>query len=340
MSSASAVTSPLTIAVVKPCCIGDCVMALPAIESLARAFPFAHIHAFTGRHSAPVFRASEFISRVYVAPDQLTPSRVPGLAWNLRTAGHDWVVVLDRSRLVTAAARSANPARLVTVPRTKNETRHETDLYLDAVAAAGVRTITDIPSLAPDEESHAAAAKALAGVQRPYAVIQPGGAENPGATMLDKRWQAGRYSAVARNLAERGITTVLTGSAGDAELCESIARAAGGYSLSLAGKVDLMGTAAVIEGASLYLGSDTGVSHIAAAVGTPSIVIFGPTNPLRYAPRGVSVVILAPQRSRTLPDVDLRKASTDNNRPTTSEVTVESVIEEFDRLLHADSSRP
>lgn len=313
-------------------------MALPAIESLARAFPFAHIHAFTGRHSAPVFRASEFINQVYLMPDQLTPSRVPGLAWNLRTAGHDWIVVLDRSRLVVAAARSANPARLVTIPRGKDQLLHEIDVYLSAVETAGVRPASDVPKLTlPDEARDEARREVLADTAGRYAVIHPGGAENPGVSMVDKRWPQDRYAQVVTALEQRGIRTVLTGGPSDIELCERIF-ASGDSTTSVTGQLDLMGTTAVIEGADLYLGADTGVSHLAAAVGTPAIVIFGPTNPERYAPRGENVVVLAPEKSRSLPDADLRKIRANDDRPGTSEITVEAVLAEVDRLLEPGGS--
>ena len=104
---------------------------------------------------------------------------------------------------------------------------------------------------------------------------------------------------------------------------------------SLASRLDLKGTTAVIERATLYVGTDTGVSHLAAATGTPSVVIFGPTNPERYAPRGRAVEILAPEASRRLPDIDLRKSQRSSHRPRTTEITVEVVTHAIDRLLPA-----
>lgn len=329
-----AADAPLTIAIVKPCCIGDCVMALPAIESLAAAFPFAHIHAFTGRHSAPVFRASEHVSRVYITPDQLSASRVAGMAWNLRTAGHDWIVVLDRSRWVKSAARAAAPSRLITVSGGSDATDHEIDVYLNAVRSAGVTISSTVPRIVPSDEARESASHALNGVDSEYAVLHPGGAENPGTTMPDKRWPVERFAAIAGQLAKRGIRPVLSGGSSDRALCEELmSMAPESKCLNLAGSLDLMSSAAVVEKARVYLGADTGISHLAAAVGTPSVVIFGPTNPLRYAPRGERVAILAPEASIHVPDVDLRKKAFAPNLPSTSEVTVERVSSAIDRAL-------
>lgn len=334
MNAQAAESSPLTIAIVKPCCIGDCVMALPAIQSLAAAFPLAHIHAFAGRHSAPVFRASEHVSRVYLSPDQLSASRLPGMAWNLRTAGHDWIVVLDRSRWLIAAARSAAPSRLVKLSSPRSTPRHEIDVYLDALRAVGVRTPFDTPHLTPGSDARESAAAALGNMTHEFVVLQPGGAENPGAIMLEKRWPTGHYVRLARTLAERGLRPVLTGGPTDVDLCGQIANDIADLKpMILAGRLDIMTTAAVIEKASLYIGADTGISHLAAAAGTPSIVIFGPTNPLRYAPRGDHTRILSPSASRTLADVDLRKVTEMTGRPSTAEVSVEHVIDACNSLM-------
>jgi heptosyltransferase II len=336
--SAPASSVPLTIAIVKPCCIGDCVMALPAIESLASAFPFAHIHAFTGRHSAAVFRASKHISRVYLTPDQFTAGRVAGLAWNLRTAGHDWIVVLDRSRWVLAAAKSATPPRLVSLPRVKNSPVHETDVYLAALETVGVKSATTVPRLEPDEDSRLSANAVLNGLDRPFAVLHPGGAENPGTNMTDKRWPLERYASVMNHFTNRGIRIVLTGSKAEAGLCRHLAeQAETGSCLNLAGEVDLMTSVAVVEKAAVYLGADTGMSHLAAAVGTPTVVIFGPTNPRRYAPRGDKVVILADDESYRLPDTDLRKARSAASLPRTSQVTVNDAVNAIEGLIGSGS---
>jgi heptosyltransferase II len=332
--SAPAASVPLTIAVVKPCCIGDCVMALPAIESLASAFPFAHIHAFSGRHSAAVFRASDHISRVYLMPDQLTAARVPGLAWNLRTAGHDWIVVLDRSRWVIAAAKSSTPPRLVTFPKSKPGIMHEVDVYLAAVESVGVKPTTRVPRLEPDEESRTAATKLLQALKPPFAVLHPGGAENPGMSMIDKRWPVEHYGNLMRHLIEEGIRCVLTGGHADAGLCRRLAeQTEEGSCLNLAGELDLMASVAVVERASVYVGADTGMSHLAAAVGTPTVAMFGPTNPNRYAPRGRQVTVLASDASYRLPDKDLRRVRETTEMPLMSEITVESVFSAVEELL-------
>lgn len=340
MNAQTAESAPLTIAVVKPCCIGDCVMTLPAIDALARAFPYAHIHAFAGRHSAPVFHASEHVSRVYLSPDALTASRTAGMAWNLRTAGHDWIVVLDRSRWLITAARMAAPHKLVTLPPAKRQLRHEIDVYLDALRAVGIRTPNTSPRVVPTDEARQAAATVVEDIGQRFVVLQPGGAENPGTSMFDKRWPADRFRELALQLARRGLRPVLTGGPADQSLCDGIADTIRELDpIVTAGRLDLISTASLIERGRLYVGPDTGVSHLAAAVGTPSVVIFGPTNPLRYGPRGDRVAILSPDASRDLHDVDLRKPGATSGRPSTAEVSVDDVLAACDGLLADAASK-
>lgn len=151
--------------------------------------------------------------------------------------------------------------------------------------------------------------------------------------MLDKRWPPEHFAEIADRLAARGIHTVLTGGSGDIETCSQVAGLTSTPMTNLAGSLDLMATTAVIESAAVYVGGDTGMSHLAAAVGSPAVVIFGPTNPERYAPRGERVEILALEDSRSLPDLDLRKPNAAADRPSTSLVTVDDVDRAIERVI-------
>jgi len=107
---------------------------------------------------------------------------------------------------------------------------------------------------------------------------------HPGASVPERRWPADRFTAVADALAARGLQVVLTGTAGERGLTAGVAAGMAAPALDLAGKTDLGVGAAVIASARLLVCNDTGVSHIAAAVGTPSVVISTDDNPARWAP--------------------------------------------------------
>src|SRR5262249_19792738 len=107
---------------------------------------------------------------------------------------------------------------------------------------------------------------------------------HPGASAAARRWPAGRFAAVAGWLGRQGWRVVLTGTAGEAGLTAAVARAAGVPALDLAGRTDLGMAAALRGGARLLVCNDTGVSHLAAAVRTPSVVVSTGDNPARWAP--------------------------------------------------------
>jgi ADP-heptose:LPS heptosyltransferase len=111
-----------------------------------------------------------------------------------------------------------------------------------------------------------------------YAVI------HAGASVPERRWPPERFALVARRLCARGLQVVLSGSSGEAPLSRLVAEAAGVESIDLAGKTDLGTLAALLAGARLLVANDTGVAHLAAALRTPSIVIFGNADVERWAP--------------------------------------------------------
>jgi ADP-heptose:LPS heptosyltransferase len=172
------------------------------------------------------------------------------------------------------------------------------------------------------------------------ALLHPGGAENPGSTMHGKRWPPDRFVSLARELTRRDMTVFLSGAAGDRELVLGIARdAALPESRALAGRADLPTTTAILERAALYVGPDTGISHLAAAVGAPTVAIFGPTNPRRYRPLGAAVSVVAPPASWDLPDVDLRRSRPSAAAVATERVAVDEVIAACEAVLAVRTDR-
>ena len=106
---------------------------------------------------------------------------------------------------------------------------------------------------------------------------------HPGAAAPSRRWPAGRWAAVVRALADRGHRVVVTGVPAERGLCAGVA---GAYARAedWCGRLDLCGLAERVASARLLLCGDTGVAHLATAVGTPSVLLFGPTDPARWGP--------------------------------------------------------
>lgn len=168
--------------------------------------------------------------------------------------------------------------------RPYDRTRHEVERCL-RVTDDGLRLIGAQPAQPTSElefrlyESERAEAEALL-TERGLAGKRFV-AVHPGSHLPDRRWPADRFAALAARLAEAGLNVVVTGTADEAELA---ARVAAGNGVSIAGKLSLGGLGALLERSAGIVTNDTGVSHLAAAVKAPSVVVFMASDPHRWAP--------------------------------------------------------
>jgi len=102
-----------------------------------------------------------------------------------------------------------------------------------------------------------------------------------------KQWDLDRFAAAGRRLAAEGMTIILTGSAADRPLVDAVrTHLPSAQVVDAAGDLDLLELAALVRELDVLVTGDTGPMHVAAAVGTPIVAIFGPSDPARYAPRG------------------------------------------------------
>ena len=139
------------------------------------------------------------------------------------------------------------------------------------------------PQLRVPAQSHARAAQLLAGHDRRGPLV----GLNPGAGRSVKEWPPERFARAAADLAARDrATIVLLGSAAERPLGEAVRKHVGNDVplIDLVGRTPLVDLAAVLERIQVLVTGDTGPMHLAAAVGTPVVGIFGPTDPARYAP--------------------------------------------------------
>ncbi len=169
--------------------------------------------------------------------------------------------------------------------------RHTADHCTDLLKPLGI-TRENVPldlHLPEAAVAEAAALRANAGVTGPYAVIHAGTARP------EKYWLPDRWAEIARFLlAEYGLPSILTGASSPDEKdhLAAIAGAAGNACVDLSGRSDLIGLAAMIQGAKVFCGVDTAAMHLADATGTPCAALFGPTNPFHWRPRHTASVVL------------------------------------------------
>jgi len=132
----------------------------------------------------------------------------------------------------------------------------------------------------PADREAAAQVLATVGGRRPYVVI------HPGAGAAVKLWEPASWAVVARGLHERGATVLVTGGPGEEALTAAVVAAAGGVAVDLGGRTSFGVLAGLLAQADLVLGPDSGPLHLAVAVGTPTIHLFGPADPVLFGPWG------------------------------------------------------
>lgn len=304
--------------VLKPCCLGDALMATPALHALRRGLPQAHIAVGVGSWSRPALEGNPDIDELIDTGmvgirGRYSLADVVALVRQLRRDRFDAALVLDRSPVVASLPWLAGiPWRAgldsrgrgfalqarVRVPR--RGIRHEVDLYLDVVRAVGLpvehtpeaRRLRFVPAPATCAEvDQLVRALGLAG-RRPLVVIHPGGGANPGMTLALKRWPAERFGQLAARLeGELGATVLLVGARSDQDICMRVletACRAGGTPVDLCARLSFGQLGALAARCDLYIGNDAGTTHLAAAAGAPVLALFGPSAPYTYGPTAPS----------------------------------------------------
>jgi ADP-heptose:LPS heptosyltransferase len=116
---------------------------------------------------------------------------------------------------------------------------------------------------------------------------------NPATSWITKNWPSEYYAVLANLLIKNHkAKIILLGAPSDMQLVNNIMSGISQPVINLAGKTNLKELAAIVQNSNLFIGGDTGPLHIAAAVGTPTISVFGPTDPRIYTPEGEGHIAL------------------------------------------------
>jgi len=282
--------------------VGDAVLTLPAIAALNRRFPRAEIAVLAKPWAAGLFAGQSAVDRVVLYQAEGSHRGLRGrwaLARELARERFDLAVLFPNSLDAVIVPWLARIPRRVgyrtdgrgllltqVVARSgRSAERHQVFRYLDLARSLGADGET-IPRLAVGVEAGREADRLLQdlGVETGEACI----AVNPGSVYGSaKRWPAGRFAAVADALAETHQARVLLiGSTRERDVLEAMAGRMCRPPIRLGGRTDLATLAAVLKRARLLLSNDTGAMHVAAAVGTPVLAVFGPTDADATGPLG------------------------------------------------------
>ncbi|ARP76496.1 glycosyltransferase family 9 protein [Bordetella genomosp. 6] len=292
--------------------LGDMLCATPALRALRQAFPRAHIawaglpgsQALARRLRAYVDAFLEFPGLAAFPEQAAREQALPDFFRQARRGRYDVALQMHgsgaQSNAIVAQCGARHWGGFVPGP-VQQQTgrwlawpRHEPEpqRYLSLLRHLGIAAhdaTLELPLQTRDHREAEALARSL-GLHPERAILV-----HPGARLRSRRWPAERFGAVARALRERGWQVAVTGTPDEAPLCAVVRRMAPD-TLDLCGRTTLGGMAALAARCRLVVCNDTGMSHIAAAVRCPSVVIASGSDPLRWAPanRALHTVLATP----------------------------------------------
>jgi heptosyltransferase-2 len=275
-------------------------MSVAALRALRQLLPGSHITVAAVPGTIDIFSEADFVDAVLINDAGFFPS-----VKQLRRGKFDLALLFQNAfgaALMAYAARV--PFRIgydtdrrgfllttaIAVPDWKNE-RHESFYYLNIVSelqrlverSSVVSGETPTSQLTVSEKRREAARKLLAEngavLGQPVALLCPGSVNSRA-----KRWPAERYAELSDRLTDAGLTVALIGSPAEVEVSRQVNGHTQRNPIILTGKTSVAEVVGLISLADLLVTNDTGPAHVGAAVGTPTLVIFGPTNPLTTYP--------------------------------------------------------
>jgi lipopolysaccharide heptosyltransferase II len=293
--------------------LGNFIMYTPALRLLRTRYPQARIDLQVGNQARleEVVEGSDLFDNIYRLPYGAGLSAWIKRACEIRSTqydltinefhSHSWILALlvvmsgapFRIGHVTSPGWSRRFSRysfIFNIPVGMKENEHEIDRYADLVAAAGAdrRQLSDNKTFVHLMDQDREFAESFLETVRVGSGVIVGMQPGTSPTMRWKQWPLERY----RELIERLVTElpaahlVLFGAPGEVEMIEELARGLESKVTVAAGKTTVKQAAALIESCNLLVCNDSGLMHVAVAVGTPVVAIYGPTDIERTAPLG------------------------------------------------------
>jgi heptosyltransferase-1 len=283
--------SPQSFLIVRLGALGDVVHAIPVVAALRAAHPTARIGWIVQPRFAPLLHLVEGLDQVYPLENRSGARAIR----EVRRGRYD--VCLDLQGLIKSAAiaRFSGARRVIGFARALlresaaslaytesggDGSGHVIDKNLSLLALLGTRTQARCFPLRIPATPVVPCTRQILGVgdDAPFALL------NPGAAWPNKRWPAERFGEVARHLHDRrGIRSAIVWGPDEATLAAAVARASGDAA-RMAPQTTMVELLALAQAASVMVSGDTGPLHLAAAVGTPVIGVYGPTPPGRNGP--------------------------------------------------------
>ena len=286
------------ILVIRGGAIGDFILTLPALKALRDAYPDAHIEVLGYKHIAALAEGqyANAVRSIEYGPLSSFFARNATLANGLVDYFGSFHLVIsylyDPDQIFNANLRRCGVKRIVEGPAKISDAGHASQQLAAPIEEIGIPVTNLRPRIVPSDADRQFASDFLKDLKRPVIVIHPGsGSER-------KNWQLENWIELGHDLTGQNRLVVVSGEADD-QRTSRLKREWGDRGVQFAENLPLRQLAAVLE-QSIFVGHDSGISHLAAAAGARCVLLFGPTDPKVWAPAGENVTVLQP------PDGDLR----------------------------------
>ncbi|MEO8045653.1 MAG: putative lipopolysaccharide heptosyltransferase III [Nitrospirota bacterium] len=278
--------------------IGDVLLATPTVRAIKAAQPDVRVTMMVNRGTEDVLSENPDLEEVIVL-DKGSLAAQSRLIAGLRSRRFDTVIDLtdgDRSAFLTwisgASVRIGfndehrwRGKYYTQVVQSMPGVQHRIDRDLEALKPMSIQAGSKDPQLwlTPEEEKSADELLDQLGVQRSQSMM----ILQPGARYWFKAWPPDRYAELADRLTSHYDCQVLIGGSNqDVDLAQQIRQTTKSEPVIIAGRTTIKQFSAIVKNSTLFVGSDSGAMHIAAAVGTSVVALFGPSNPAEWGPRG------------------------------------------------------
>lgn len=288
-------TPPRSVLIVVTRRIGDVLLATPLVRSVRRAWPQAAVDALVFAGTEGVIKANPDVRRAITVRERPGTLEHAALLARLarrydvalstqhgdRATLYAWIAGRWRAGLLNAAPRERWKRALLQawVPFDDRDT-HTVRMNLALAAALGIEPCAEVAVCWSPAEAAAVERRLAPAGGAPLAVL------HPYPKFSYKMWHRAGWSEVARWLAARGCRVVLSGGP-DAQEVDYVAGLAAGMppgTTNLAGTLSLGEAAYLLSRARCYVGPDTATTHMAAALGVPTVALYGPTDPVKWGP--------------------------------------------------------
>jgi heptosyltransferase II len=295
------------ILVIQTAFIGDAILTLPLIQAIHCHYPQASIDVIAVPRTAEIFAHHPAISNIIQYDKRGSDRGIKGLCrlrTKLSTHRYDMVIAPHRSLRSALLTWLLKPAISIGFDRStgrwlfKNIVRynpsfHEIERNLSLLGPLNLPPVAaELPRLYPSKQDAQMIDSLLndIGLNRYTTMV----AVAPGTIWNTKRWPADRYASVCKHIASETSALVLIGGREDEVLCKEVMEIAQAKNVfSVAGKLSLLQSAELIRRCNVLLSNDSAPMHIAVAVGTPVVAIFGATVPeFGFTPRGPRDVVI------------------------------------------------